>query len=169
MADIVFVQGLDLAAERVYPPAHLGRVVARDIWRGVIEAKVETPLTRRFPQREYVGMSSIAQEAGCCRLALDQGVGRNRGAVDDAIATLEKAPYVDAVVVGGEAERIHEALLEAAGRGRRLEDTQSASGVGNDTVGEGAPDIDADRVAHDRAVQPPTRARRRAVSSSSST
>ena len=132
-----------LVAQRIDPAAHLAGPVARHEGLRIVDEHRVGPLAGCLAQGQHVGVALVAQQPDRGDLALDQRVGRHRGAVDDQLDPGEEAFEIEAVPFRGQPEGIHEAALELARRGRRLEDLQ-AGGVGIDhQVGEGAADIDA--------------------------
>ena len=109
---------------------------------------MEGALARPLAQQQHVAMAVVHDQAGARDLALNERVGGDCRAVDDDLDRAEEAPEVLAVALGRRLQHVHEALMERARRGRRLEDPDLAARVGDQRVGEGAADVDADLMAH---------------------
>ena len=134
-----------LVAQRIDPAAHLAGPVARHEGLRIVDEHRVGPLARRLAQGQHVGVPGIADEADRRHLAFDQGVGRDRGAVDDQFHLGEKIAQAHAVVLGGEREAIDESPLELAGRRGRLEDLEPRVVGIEHEIAEGAADIHASK------------------------
>lgn len=87
-------------------------------------------------------------------LALEEGVGRDRGAVDDALGPFEQRPAVETHGLGQTREALEDAeRLIGGGRGS-LGVEEATLFVDRDEIGEGAADVDAD--ADHGSVSPPS-------------
>jgi len=115
---------------------------------GQLELDVVKLEARLLADLDGVAKAGRRQQGGAGALALDDGVGDQRGAVDH----LRRLRGGDA----GAAERVGEGGLHRArgilGRGQGLGDRELAARlVDQDQVGEGAADVDADAVHRYRA------------------
>src|SRR4051794_26963640 len=93
-------------------------------------------------------MAGGGQQADAGSLALQQRVGRDRGAVHDARGLLQQRVSRQAESFGGEGDACENAVGLVGRRRGGLGDNGSAGG-GHDDVSEGAANIDADRVGHE--------------------
>jgi hypothetical protein len=139
---VLLAQGLQLVAHRVDTPAHLAGTVARHVRRREVDLGIEGALARRFAQGEDVRVARIADQADRRHLAFDQGVGGNRGAVDDEVRLGEEVAQLQLVAVRRHLQHVDEALLEFAGRGRGFEDLDIGLAAVKHQIGESAADID---------------------------
>ena len=83
-------------------------------------------------------------------LALQQGVGRNRGAVDDAFGRGQQCRAVDAERLRQPGEPVEHSLRWVIRGGGHLFQNRATGVVDRDEIGKGASDIDPDAI-HDDA------------------
>ena len=102
----------------------------------------EPVAARHRPEvREAAGHEEPGRRAGALRETV-----RDRGRAEGEVRGCGKhLAQRDPAIRGRRLERGHETVGQRAGRGRRLA-TPAAHAVGQEAVGEGAPDVDADRV-----------------------
>jgi len=116
--------------------------------------------TRHRPE---VGEALGHEETGRGAGELGKAVRDHRGAEAEVHRVAERAGERDADRRGRVLERGEEAAERLAGRGRRLA-PPAVDAVGHEAVGEGAADVDADRVgghpARDNTQRPSRLARR---------
>ncbi len=72
--------------------------------------------------------------------------------MDDAAGLAKKLGRGQAQPFGGQRDAVEDSIGLVARGGRRLGDDGPAIGAGHDDVGEGAPDINADRVCHEPEI-----------------
>ena len=140
--DILFDQWLDFPPQSLDPAANLVSAVPRHIRRRIVDVYGESTLARGFADREYIGVTRVADQADRSCLALDQRIGRNRRAVHDQIVAGEEFGKTHVVMGCRQSQRIHKTDLELARCGWRLENFDSPAGAINDQIRERTADID---------------------------
>ena len=149
--------------------AHAEPPVPRHQRLGRRLAEIVAVVLQALAHLQNVAMAFGGQQPDPRALALEQRIGRDRRAVDDALGLGEQCVRADAQSGGEARQTIHDAKRLIGRGGRRLGERHPARGVDRDQIGEGAADVDADPVqrlsAPDRRrpapLHAPIRVRRR--------
>lgn len=86
------------------------------------------------------------QQPKSCSLALEQRIGCNRGALNDAIGRAKECGAIDSQRCGKQVQPGEHADRLIPGRGGRFRGSDPSTVVDGDKVGEGAAYVDADSV-----------------------
>ena len=153
VSDVLLTKRRHLVAVGIDPAAYGAGAIARHVGLGIVQLPLEGALPRRLAQGQDVGKALVGDEPDPADLALDQGVGGDRGAMDDGLDLAKERLERHAMMRRRDLEDVDETALEAIrGRGR-LEQLERPGGVADHAVGEGAADVDAKAVGH--APAPP--------------
>ena len=166
-ADIGVAERLVLAAVRIDAARDFEGQVTRHEGIGIVQAPFEGSLGLCLPQGQDVRVALVADQSNPRGPSFHQGIGRDRGAVDDGIHLRQECLWIEPVMRRRQIEHVHDAVRELARGRRRLEDLHLAAVLGDHAVGECAADIDADVECH--AYPDESSAARRAAVASSST
>ena len=148
LVDPVLFQGLQHLAARIQPLLDLEAEIARHERPRLLEMDIVEARPDLAADLQHVAESFGRDERGARRLALDQGVGGDGGAVDQVGNGVRRD-----IAIGQDAlDRVEEALGGVRGRGGDLRDPGRAAGFGEQHgIGERAADVDAEAelLAHD--------------------
>ena len=151
VVDVLLAQGRHDGALRVDPLADLQAMVARHQHRGGVLEEVVEGGPRGAAQLQHVAKAPRGDEGRARALALEQGVGHHGGGVGEEAHVGRR----ETVALKGRGERVEDAAGEIARRGGDLHHRDLlATLLGEDDIGEGAADVDAEAPAHRRAPTP---------------
>ena len=146
-ADTGLVEGGALLSPPVYPATRREAEIARNQLGRVWGAVVPDVLPDAPADGQRIAKTLRCEETHPRPPVSQEGVRRNRRAVDEALAAAEKGGGIDPERIGGAAQGVDDPLLGAAGAGGRLgQADQPPPFIGDDEIGEGAAHIDADAV-----------------------
>ena len=126
-------------------------------------AQVIAILLQAFAHLEDVAMAFGGEHAHLRALALEQRIGRDRGAVDDALGIAQQLAPRRAEPARQLVQPLEQAEPGIRRRGRGLGAGRLSVRVDRHQVGEGAADVDADDVAHAASPASVTRPARRSA------
>ncbi len=134
------------AAIGAQPLAHPEAQMARHQLLGRRHAQIVAIVLEALAHLDDVAMAFGGEEAEPCALAFEERVGRDRGAVDDALGRREQRGAFEAEPPGQPSEAVEDAERRVVrGRGH-LGEHRRAARVDRDEIGKRAADIDADAV-----------------------
>jgi hypothetical protein len=118
------------------------------------EAEVVALVLQALAHLQHVAMALRGEEADAGTLALQERVGRDRGAVDDALRPGKKV-WEGEIQARGERLQAFDDADRLVGRGGgRLGDRRPAGAVDGNEVGEGAADVDPDPEIRRHGLEP---------------
>ena len=148
-ADIRLVQRIDLLTPVVDAPADTEAAVPGNERLRPRHPDVERLGLGPVHELQHVAKALGREQTRDGAVALDDGVGADRRAVNDAAALGDEGLLGTAQFLAGQRDPAQDALKGVLPVAQRLEDLDLAARfVGDGDVGEGATDVDADPVGH---------------------